>query len=110
MTTLLSYSRLFSKQKFLQERQNLNFEELKFQRLQISKNVSATIVYNYEFINTPSSYTCLNYASSLLKTLGCFETANTASLAALIVAEGGISDNRPSGNGRLLDTALKYWN
>ena len=38
------------------------------------------------------------------KALGCFEAANTASLAALIVAEGSVSDNRPSGSGRLLDT------
>ena len=42
------------------------------------------------------------------KALGCFEAANTASLAALIVAEGSVLDNRPSGSGRLLDTGLKY--
>ena len=36
------------------------------------------------------------------------EAANTASLAALIVAEGSVSDNRPSGSSRLLDTGLKY--
>ena len=36
------------------------------------------------------------------------EAANTASLAALVVAEGSVSDNRPSGSGRLLDTGLKY--
>ena len=36
------------------------------------------------------------------------EVANTASLAALIVVEGSVSDNRPSGSGRLLDTGLKY--
>ena len=35
------------------------------------------------------------------------EVANTASLAALIVAEDNV-DNRPSGSGRLLDTGLKY--
>ena len=29
--------------------------------------------------------------------LGCFKTANTASLAALIVAEDSVSDNGPSG-------------
>ena len=40
--------------------------------------------------------------------LGCFEMADTASLAALIVAEGSVSDNGPSGYGRLLDTSLKY--
>ena len=34
----IPYNRLFSKQKFLQERQNLNFKELNFRRLQISKN------------------------------------------------------------------------
>ena len=32
------YNRLFSKQKFSYERQKLKFEELNFQRLQISKN------------------------------------------------------------------------
>ena len=61
----IPYSGLFSKQKFLQERRNLNFKEL---RLQISKNsvteLVATIIYNYAygFIN---NYVCLNYASSL---------------------------------------------
>ena len=38
MESELLYSGLFSKQKFSQERQKLNFEELNFQRLQISKN------------------------------------------------------------------------
>ena len=42
ITTIINeyhiYGRLFLKQKFLHERQNLNFEELKFRRLQISKN------------------------------------------------------------------------
>ena len=33
----IPYSGLFLKQKLLQERQNLNFEELNFQGLQISK-------------------------------------------------------------------------
>ena len=42
------------------------------------------------------------------KALGCFEVANTAFLAALIVAEGSVSHNRPSGSDRLLDTGLKY--
>ena len=102
MTKLLSYNGLFSKQKFLQQGQNLNFK-----RIKIFKDVSATIVYNYGFINTTPSYACLNYASSLLKTLDCFEAANTASLATLIVAEGSGSDNGPSGSGRLLDTT---WN
>ena len=66
----------------------------------------ATIIYNYGFIN---SYACSNYALSLLRTLGCFKVANTASLAALIVAEGNVLDNGPSGSDRLLDTGLKYW-
>ena len=35
---VIPYNRLFSKQKFSQERQKLKFEELNFQRLQISKN------------------------------------------------------------------------
>ena len=35
----IPYSGLFSKQKISQERQNLNFEELKFRRLQILKNL-----------------------------------------------------------------------
>ena len=52
----------------------------------------------------------ISYASSFLKTLGCFLVANTASLAALMVAEGNVSDNGPSGSGRLLDTSLKYQN
>ena len=64
----------------------------------------ATIIYNYGFINI---YACSNYALPL-RTLGCFEAANTASLAALIVAEGSVLDNRPSGSGRLLDSGLKY--
>ena len=42
------------------------------------------------------------------RSLGYFKAANTASLAALIVAEGSVSDNRPSGYGRFLDTGLKY--
>ena len=42
------------------------------------------------------------------RSLGCFEAVNTASLTALIVAEGSVSDNRPSGSGKLLDTGLKY--
>ena len=37
------------------------------------------------------------YSESLLKTLDCFKAANTASLAALIVAEGSVSDNGPFG-------------
>ena len=37
--TTLPYSGLFSKQKFSQERENLNFEDLKFRKLHISKNV-----------------------------------------------------------------------
>ena len=65
----------------------------------------ATIIYNYEFIN---SYACSNYTLLLLRTLGFFEAANTASLAALIVAESNVSDNRTSGSGRLLDAGLKY--
>ena len=36
--SIVPYSRLFLKKKFLQERQKLNFQELNFQRLQISKN------------------------------------------------------------------------
>ena len=40
--------------------------------------------------------------------MGCFEAANTASLAALIVAEGFVLDNGPSGYGKLLYTGLKY--
>ena len=44
----------------------------------------------------------------VLRTLGCFEAANTASLAALIIAEGSVLDNGPSGYSRLLDTGLKY--
>ena len=88
--------------------------KFKFQRIKISKitnfkefctELVATIIYNYGFIN---SYECWNYTSSLLRTLGCFEVANTVLLAALIVAEGIASDNRPSGSGRLLDTGLKY--
>ena len=75
-----------------------NFEEF-------SAELAAIIIYNYGFIN---SYTCLNYTSPLLRTLGCFKVANTASLAALIVAEGSVSDNGPSESGRLLDTDLKY--
>ena len=31
------------------------------------------------------------------RSLGCFKAANTASLAALIVAEDSVLDNRPSG-------------
>ena len=44
------------------------------------------------------------------KDLGLFRSgrANTAFLAALIVAKGSVSDNWPSGSGRLLDTSLKY--
>ena len=75
-----------------------NFEEF-------STELIATIIYNYGFIN---SYACLNYASSLLKTLGCFKAANTASLAVIIVAEGSVFDNGPSGSGKLLDIGLKY--
>ena len=40
-------------------------------------------------------YACANYALLLLRTLGCFEAPNTASLAALIVAEGSVLDNGP---------------
>ena len=57
------YSGLFLKQKFLQEKQNLNFEELKFRRLTNFEEFSTTIIYNYGFIN---SYACSNYARSLL--------------------------------------------
>ena len=48
------------------------------------------------------------HGCSLVSSLGCFEMTNTASLAALIVAEGSVLDNQPSGSGRLLDTGLKY--
>ena len=76
----------------------MNFEKF-------STELVATIIYNYGFKN---SYVRLNYASSLQRILGCFEAANTASLAALIVAEGSISDNGAAGFGRPLDTGLKY--
>ena len=42
------------------------------------------------------------------RSLGCFEMANIALLATLIVAEGSVLNNRPSGYGRVLDTSLKY--
>ena len=40
----------------------------------------------------------------------CFEAASTASLAALIEAEGSVSDNGPSGSGNVLGlkSSLKY--
>ena len=61
---------------------------------EFSTELVATIIYNDGFIN---SYACFNYASLLLRNLGYFEAANTASLvasrAALIVAKGSVSDN-----------------
>ena len=65
-------------------------------------------LFNLEHFPIYGNYACLNYASLLLRTLGCFEAANTASLAALIVAGGSILDNGPSGTGMLLDIGLKY--
>ena len=60
--TILLYSGLFLKQKFLQKRQNLNFEELKFQRLQILKDF---IKYNYNFGFIRNSYACSNYQNGI---------------------------------------------
>ena len=37
---------------------------------------------------------------------GCFEAASTVSLATLIVADGSVSDNGPSGSGRLFSNRL----
>ena len=54
-----------------------------------------------------NSYTCSNYTSSLLRTLGCFEAASTASLAALIVAGGSVLDNGLSGSGMLFRHQLE---
>ena len=44
----VQYSGLFSKQKFLQERQNLNFEELNFQTLQNSKILCISSVFEFK--------------------------------------------------------------
>ena len=45
---LIPYSGLFLKQKFSQERQKLNFEELNFRRLQILKNLISLRVFEFE--------------------------------------------------------------
>ena len=50
----------------------------------------------------------MTHGCSLASSLDCIETANTTSLAALVVTEGSVSDNRPSGSGKLLDTGLKF--
>ena len=55
------------------------------------------------FFNTYASMNCTNLDDH---SFCCFELASTASLAALIEAEGSVSDNGPSGSGNLLD--LKY--
>ena len=39
---------------------------------------------------------------------GCFKVGSTASLTALIVAEGSVLDNGPSRSSSVLDTSLKY--
>ena len=55
---LIPYSGLFSKQKFSQERQKLNFKELNFRRLQISKNfyyTHARIQVENDTYNQPCS-------------------------------------------------------
>ena len=72
-----------------------NFEEF-------HTELVTTIIYIYGFIN--STHVQITHRRSL----GCFEAAKTASLAALIVAEGSVLDNRTSGSGRVLDTGLKY--
>ena len=42
----------------------------------------------------------ITHGCSLASPLGCFEAAKTSSLTALIGAKG-VSDNRPSGSGKL---------
>ena len=45
------------------------------------------------------------HGRSLANSLACFKMANTASyVAALMVAEGSVLDNRPSGYGKLSNT------